>query len=151
LSSVLISVICIYAVQTQTNRIQCLRLTERCATAIFSVRAEIADAERDMQSQPGGREDDGLAKEMEGPVGKLSECLGMVSRYFTLVSSENVDVHYLQVYDFLVKLIRRPFIKRFLRSDEIQQEIQACDKALGDAMQMFSVRLIFFPRIHKVT
>ncbi|OAX38567.1 hypothetical protein K503DRAFT_816887 [Rhizopogon vinicolor AM-OR11-026] len=104
----------------ETNRIQCLRLTERCATAIFSVRAEIADAERDMQSH--GHGDDGLAKEMEGPVGKLNECVRMV-------------------YDFLVKLNRRPFIKRFLRSDEIQQEIQACDKALGDAMQMFSISI----------
>jgi hypothetical protein len=49
-----------------------------------------------------------------------------------------------QVYDFLIKLNRRPFIKRFLRSDEIQQEIEACDKALGDAMQMFSVRVLTF-------
>jgi hypothetical protein len=52
--------------------------------------------------------------------------------------------HNLQVYDFLIKLNRRPFIKRFLRSDEIQQEIEACDKALGDAMQMFSVRVLAF-------
>jgi hypothetical protein len=52
--------------------------------------------------------------------------------------------HNLQVYDFLIKLNRRPFIKRFLRSDEIQQEIEACDKALGDAMQMFSVRVLTF-------
>ena len=43
------------------------------------------------------------------------------------------------MYDFLLKLNRRPFIKRFLRKDEIQKEIQACDKALGDAVQMFSV------------
>jgi hypothetical protein len=47
------------------------------------------------------------------------------------------------VHKFLIKLNRRPFIKRFLRSDEIQQEIQACDKALGDAMQMFSVSVFF--------
>ncbi|KAG2747802.1 hypothetical protein P692DRAFT_201806312 [Suillus brevipes Sb2] len=45
------------------------------------------------------------------------------------------------VHKFLLKLNRRPFIKRFLRSDEIQQEIQACDKALGDAMQMFSISI----------
>lgn len=69
---------------TQTNRIQCFRLTERCATAIFSVRAEIADAERDTQSQPGALKDDGLAKEMERPVGKLNECVGMVRFSFAL-------------------------------------------------------------------
>ncbi|OAX33071.1 hypothetical protein K503DRAFT_869785 [Rhizopogon vinicolor AM-OR11-026] len=106
----------------ESNRSQCLRLIERCATAIFSVRAELADAERDMKSQPCVHGDAGLADEMRGPVGKLNECIGMV-------------------YDFLLKLNRRPFIKRFLRSDEIQHEIQACDKALGDAMQMFSISI----------
>ncbi|KAG1847152.1 hypothetical protein DFJ58DRAFT_663473 [Suillus subalutaceus] len=109
----------------ETNRLQCLRLTERCARAIYSVRAEIADADREMKSQQGQHGDVGivgLAEEMEGPVGKLNECIDMV-------------------YKFLLKLNRRPFIKRFLRSDEIQQEIQACDKALADAMQMFSISI----------
>lgn len=109
----------------ETNRLQCLRLTERCARAIYSVRAEIADADREMESQQGQHGDVGivgLAVEMEGPIGKLNESIGMV-------------------YDFLVKLNRRPFIKRFLRSDEIQQEIEACDKALADARQMFSISI----------
>lgn len=109
----------------ETNRLQCLRLTERCARAIYSVRAEIADADREMVSQQGQHGDVGivgLAEEMEGPVRKLNECIEMV-------------------YNFLLKLNRRPFIKRFLRSDEIQQEIQACDKALADAMQMFSISI----------
>ncbi|KAG1850073.1 kinase-like domain-containing protein [Suillus tomentosus] len=111
--------------EVETNRLQCLRLTERCAMAIYSVRAEIADAERDMQSQQGQNGDVGvvgLAEEMEGPVRKLNECIEMV-------------------YNFLLKLNRRPFLKRFLRSDEIQEEILACDKALGDAMQMFSISI----------
>ncbi|KAG1897189.1 uncharacterized protein F5891DRAFT_1243087 [Suillus fuscotomentosus] len=111
--------------EVETNRLQCLRLTERCAMAIYSVRAEIADAERDMQSQQGQTGDVGvvgLAEEMEGPVRKLNECIEMV-------------------YNFLLKLNRRPFLKRFLRSDEIQEEILACDKALGDAMQMFSISI----------
>ncbi|KAG1773258.1 hypothetical protein EV702DRAFT_582213 [Suillus placidus] len=109
----------------ETNRLQCLRLTERCAMAIYSVRAEIADAERELESQQdehGAVGVVGLAEEMQGPVRKLNECIEMVR-------------------DFLLKLNRRPFIKRFLRSDEIQQEIQACDKALGDAMQMFSMSI----------
>ena len=49
------------------------------------------------------------------------------------------------MYDFLLRLNRRPFIKRFLRSDEIQQEIHACENALGDALQMFSVRVKAVP------
>ena len=117
------------------------------------MRAEIADAERDMKSQPGSSGDGGLVEEMRCPVGKLNECVGMVSTWS--VSRPTVGVllrenswmsatHNLQVYDFLIKLNRRPFIKRFLRSDEIQQEIEACDKALGDAMQMFSVRVLTF-------
>ncbi|KAG2124042.1 hypothetical protein DEU56DRAFT_744872 [Suillus clintonianus] len=109
----------------ETNRLQCLRLTERCAMAIYSVRAEIANAENELESQQGGHGDGGivgLAQEVQGPVQKLNDCIGMV-------------------YDFLVKLNRRPFIKRFLRSDEIQQEIQACDKALGDALQMFNISI----------
>lgn len=109
----------------ETNRLQCLRLAARCAMAIYSVRAEIADAERDMASQEGQYGNAGivgLAQEVHGPVTKLNECIEMVHK-------------------FLLKLNRRPFIKRFLRSDEIQQEIQACDKALGDAMQMFSISI----------
>ncbi|KAG2139843.1 uncharacterized protein EDB93DRAFT_1241944 [Suillus bovinus] len=74
------------------------------------------------QGQNGNADVVGLAEEMQGPVRKLNDCVEMV-------------------YDFLLKLNRRPFIKRFLRSDEIQQEIQACDKALGDAMQMFSISI----------
>lgn len=107
----------------ETNRLQCLRLTERCAMNIYSVRAEIAQAEMEyQQGQHGDIGVVGLAEEMQVPVRKLNECIVMV-------------------YEFLVKLNRRPFIKRFLRSDEIQQEIQACDKALGDAMQMFDISI----------
>jgi hypothetical protein len=126
--------------------------------AIYSVRAEIADAERDMAAQEsqyvngdgnGGAGIVGIAQEVHGPVMKLNECVEMVS--FCYVTNRAtvfwVLTRILQVHKFLLKLNRRPFIKRFLRSDEIQQEIHACDKALGDAMQMFSVSgvsLFFF-------
>jgi hypothetical protein len=56
--------------------------------------------------------------------------------------------HYPQVHDFLLKLNRRPFIIRFLHSNETQQEIGACDQALGYAMQMFSVRVNLLDQIH---
>jgi hypothetical protein len=116
------------------------------------VRAEIADAERDMEAQEGQYGNAGivgLAQEVHGPVTKLNECIEMVS--FRCVSISRIErpscisvlTLILQVHKFLLKLNRRPFIKRFLRSDEIQQEIQACDKALGDAMQMFSVSGVF--------
>ncbi|KAG1769178.1 kinase-like domain-containing protein [Suillus occidentalis] len=74
----------------QTNQLQCLRLAARCAMAIYSVRAEIADAGIV-----------GIAQEVHGPVMKLNECIEMAHK-------------------FLLKLNRRPFIKRFLQSDEIK-------------------------------
>jgi hypothetical protein len=58
--------------------------------AIYSVRAEIADAERDMASQQGQYGDAGivgLAQEVHGPVTKLNECIEMVSSYCALILS----------------------------------------------------------------
>ena len=43
------------------------------------------------------------------------------------------------VLDFLERLNRRPFLKRYLKRDEIQRELAACDNALNDAFSMFEV------------
>jgi hypothetical protein len=117
----------------QTNQLQCLRLAARCAMAIYSVRAEIADAGIV-----------GIAQEVHGPVMKLNECIEMVSSCcvtnrvafcrtfdFDLVAGRATILFYivfrvwvltrvLQAHKFLLKLNRRPFIKRFLQSDEIK-------------------------------
>ncbi|KAH7882518.1 hypothetical protein F5I97DRAFT_1982693, partial [Phlebopus sp. FC_14] len=89
-----------------TNRLACLRLTERCATLLLSVRCEIAEA------------GDSVADELSVPVGKLCDALHLV-------------------LEFLQRQLRRSFLTRYLRRDEIQTEIAACDKAISDVMSMF--------------
>ena len=37
------------------------------------------------------------------------------------------------------KQTHRPFLKRYLKREEIQAEIVACDALLNDAMSMFNV------------
>jgi len=44
------------------------------------------------------------------------------------------------VCTFLLKQIHRPFLKRYLKRDEILRDIAICDTGLGDALGMFSVR-----------
>lgn len=51
-----------------------------------------------------------------------------------------VDRTFTQVRDFLLKQAHRPFLKRYLKRDEILREIASCDTALSDALSMFSVR-----------
>ncbi|KZT67854.1 hypothetical protein DAEQUDRAFT_693396 [Daedalea quercina L-15889] len=92
------------------NRMACLRLTERCATILFSVREEIAEA------------GDQVGEELIYPIQRLVES-------FT------------QVHHFLQKQNHRPFIKRYLKRDEIQRHIAVCDSALTDALGMFSLSI----------
>ncbi|KAG6864758.1 hypothetical protein C0991_007317 [Blastosporella zonata] len=91
-----------------TNRLQCLRLTERCAEILLSVREEVHEA------------GDDVGEELRVPVGKLIESFHTV-------------------HTFLLKQAHRPFLKRYLKRDEIQAQIQACDKALGEALGMFGL------------
>ncbi|TFY60519.1 hypothetical protein EVJ58_g5101 [Rhodofomes roseus] len=92
------------------NRMACLRLTERCATILFSVREEIAEA------------GDQVGEELLYPIQRLVES-------FT------------EVHRFLQKQNHRPFIKRYLKRDEIQRHISVCDSALNDALGMFSLSI----------
>ncbi|KAG1771407.1 hypothetical protein EV702DRAFT_642689 [Suillus placidus] len=69
----------------ETNHLQCLCLTKRCAMAIYSVCAEIVDAERELESQQdehGAVGVVGLAEEMQGPIQKLNECIEMYATSF---------------------------------------------------------------------
>jgi abelson tyrosine-protein kinase 1 len=91
------------------NRMACLRLIERCADSLYSVRAEIADA------------GDTVARELHDPIAKLVEA-------FT------------QVHEFLHRQATRPFLKRYLKRDEILRSIAGCDAALLSALALFSVR-----------
>ncbi|KAJ7731571.1 hypothetical protein DFH07DRAFT_755579 [Mycena maculata] len=92
------------------NRLACLRLAERCANLLLSVRQEV----REMGNK--------VEQEMAQPLAKLIES-------FT------------QVHDFLVKQAHRPFLKRYLKRDEIVREISSCDTSLSDALGMFSLSI----------
>ncbi|KAI9457475.1 hypothetical protein BJY52DRAFT_1223837 [Lactarius psammicola] len=94
----------------EMNRLASLRLTERCADILISVRDEIADAGYT------------VAEELHAPIAKLVEAFG-------------------EVHHFLKKLGHRPFLKRYLRRDEIQTSITACDTALDDALGMLGLSI----------
>ncbi|EPQ50917.1 hypothetical protein GLOTRDRAFT_66644 [Gloeophyllum trabeum ATCC 11539] len=94
----------------ELNRMACLRLTERCADILLSVKDEIDSA------------GEAVANELQEPIEKL------------------VDA-FRGVHHFLVKQMHRPFLKRYLKREEIQREIAACDTALGDALEMFGIRI----------
>ncbi|KAH9061867.1 hypothetical protein EDB87DRAFT_1716172 [Lactarius vividus] len=96
--------------RVEMNRLASLRLTERCADILISVREEIADAGYT------------VAEELHAPIAKLVEAFG-------------------GVHHFLKKLGHRPFLKRYLRRDEIQTSITNCDTALDDALGMLGLSI----------
>ena len=46
------------------------------------------------------------------------------------------------VLELIEKLNSRPFLKRYLKREEIQQEIVQCDALLTDALSLFSVSTV---------
>ncbi|KAF8890966.1 hypothetical protein BD779DRAFT_1515523 [Infundibulicybe gibba] len=92
------------------NRLACLRLTERCAEILLSVRQEVKDA------------GDSVGEELAAPIAKLVESFS-------------------QVHIFLKHQSHRPFLKRYLKRDEILKQIAGCDSGLGDALGMFSLSI----------
>ncbi|KAJ6587171.1 hypothetical protein DFH09DRAFT_1308232 [Mycena vulgaris] len=92
------------------NRLACLRLTERCAEILLSVREEVQDA---------GEQ---VGDELAMPIEKL-------------VSS------FTRVHNFMLKQTHRPFLKRYLKREEIIRDIAGCDKALGESLGMFGISI----------
>ncbi|TFK37240.1 hypothetical protein BDQ12DRAFT_214347 [Crucibulum laeve] len=90
------------------NRLACLRLTERCAEILISVRQEVNEA------------GDQVTEELKVPLGRLEDS-------------------FLKVKYFLLKQANRPFIKRYLKRDEILKEIAGLDSALRNALGMFDM------------
>ena len=48
------------------------------------------------------------------------------------------------VHILLQKQVHRPFLKRYLKRDDILRNINGCDAALSDALSLFSVRIRLF-------
>ncbi|KAH9985258.1 hypothetical protein BJV77DRAFT_1084863 [Russula vinacea] len=94
----------------EMNRLASLRLTERCADILISVREEITDAGYT------------VAEELHAPIAKLNEAFA-------------------EVLYFLTKMGHRPFLKRYLKRDEILSSIASCDAVLSDALGMFGLSI----------
>jgi abelson tyrosine-protein kinase 1 len=112
----------------QMNRLASLRLTERCADILVSVREEVIDAGYT------------VAEELNAPISKLNECDTTCSTSY-LKSEPSFRRAFQGVLHFLTKMGRRPFLKRYLRRDEIAFTISSCDAALNDALGTFGVGL----------
>lgn len=57
-------------------------------------------------------------------------------------ASHSGDPHsrsYLSVHRFMLKQVHRPWLKRYLKRDEILKDIAACDNNLHDALSLFNV------------
>ncbi|KAF8060214.1 hypothetical protein FPV67DRAFT_1513824 [Lyophyllum atratum] len=93
-----------------TNRLACLRLTERCADILLSIREELHET------------GDMVGEELAKPIAKLEE------------SFSNVHM-------FLQKQVHRPFLKRYLKRDEILAQISDCDASLGEALGRFGISI----------
>ncbi|KAL1695922.1 hypothetical protein GGG16DRAFT_44228 [Schizophyllum commune] len=95
----------------QLNRMQCLRITERCANILISVRDEVVEATQ---------HDNGIPADLEYPLRRLVDAFA-------------------QIQAFLNQQAHRPFIKRYLKRDDILRQLQGCDAALQDAVDAFGL------------
>ena len=115
------------------NRLSCLRLTERCADILMCIREEIYDA------------GDYVGQELYAPITKLVESVSFTGFYFgerCLNLSFRLYRAFAEVHQLLQKHINRPFLKRYLKRNDIMRDIQNCDVELTNALGMFSVSCI---------
>jgi abelson tyrosine-protein kinase 1 len=96
----------------QMNRLQCLRLTEHAADNLLSVRQEVHDA------------GDEVGHELAVPYKRLLECVYSAFHSFVTLTLTYQRVH--KVLDFLLKQVHRPWIKCYLKQDEILGMIDEC-------------------------
>ncbi|KDQ11798.1 hypothetical protein BOTBODRAFT_35049 [Botryobasidium botryosum FD-172 SS1] len=97
----------------ETNRMACLHLTERCANILISIIQEIHEVG-----------DDNLVAALQEPVSKLVASFEMIHR-------------------MMKKQAERPFIKRYLKRDEVLQQIRECNESLSDSMSVFNLSIQF--------
>ncbi|THG99343.1 hypothetical protein EW026_g2979 [Hermanssonia centrifuga] len=165
--------------QVDLNKMVCLRLTERCATMLISIREEIVEADglisRSPPSRllgspghngsPGNRQGspglqhqspkllEASSEEKEHDTPRMSDSQRSLPGETVSASGwnavgdelraplERLVAAFNQVLTFLEKQNRRPFLKRYLKRDEIQNQLTACDAALNDALGMFGLSI----------
>lgn len=107
------------------NRMQCLRLTERCANILISVRDEVVEAvEAEAADRGISAAYPSVPADLEYPLRRLVDAFA-------------------QIQAFLQQQAHRPFIKRYLKRDDILRQLQGCDGALQDAVDAFGFSVQF--------
>ena len=109
----------------QTNRLACLRMTERCADILLSIREEIHEAGNYVGS------------ELHVPIVKLVECVHRPSLQPVAHNAPNSAFDH--VHNLMHKQVNRPLVKQYLKRDDILQSIRGCDADLSGALNMFTV------------
>ncbi|KAK7024978.1 kinase domain-containing protein [Favolaschia claudopus] len=98
--------------EVRSNRSACLRLTDRCANLLISIRDEMA------------RHGDGVAHQLREPLGKLEE------------SFKDVDL-------FLKEQVKWTFMHRFIRREEIRDDILRLNDVVNDCIEAFRMSADF--------
>ena len=101
-------------------------------------------SDRKMRGNPALSQTRGSRSRRSGHRGaKIAHCeADRVGNRFGVAPGSGINVHYSAfntVYLFLQKQAHRPFLKRYLKRDEILKQIQGCDAELQEALGMFSV------------
>ena len=121
----------------QTNRQASLRLIERCADILISIRGEIVDAGPT------------VAEELCTPIAKIVGCVPSAlirTHVFYLIRIPHRAFG--EILYCLNKLGRLPFLNRYLMRNKILSDISACDTALKDARETFGVSVVFYSAGH---
>lgn len=113
----------------------CLHLAERCAGILSSVQVEVKIAGA------------AVAMTLHDPMKSLIATFTSIE---TLVQkSVNSDPLLLRVASYLLnRLAERPFIKRYLRREEIQLQILEAHEKLTDDLHLFGVSPCFPPCVN---
>ncbi|GJE89108.1 hypothetical protein PsYK624_052000 [Phanerochaete sordida] len=132
------------------NRLQCLRLTERCANILLAVKEEVEEADR-FEASTGspqlgtpGKDKHSPRLAGESPKRRPQDAseekmrLGLVGNRLRAPLERLIEA-FRRVLEFLDRHNRRPFLKRYLKRDEILRDIQMCDTALDDARNAFEI------------
>ncbi|KAG6900061.1 hypothetical protein C0993_003547 [Termitomyces sp. T159_Od127] len=98
--------------KVETNRLACLRLTERCADILIAIQEEFTGLDKR------------VADALSEPIAKLENAFQEIERMM------------------LIEIDQAP-IKRYLRRDEVLEEIANCNTKLQDCLGHFDVRQLW--------
>ena len=73
-------------------------------------------------------------------------CISHISITADLSLAHLITRSFEDIHRFLIKLTNRPFLKRYLRRDEILQDLSDCDSSLRDAVALFGVSIEMFAK-----